>query len=858
MRRNQSQRGSALMLTIGLLSILVMLGATFLVVSHLDAKEAEAVITRNQSVPVASGVVFRAMEILKRDLYTGDIGPFGDPRLAMDRGAVMAYEDAAFLLGAKYSTRYLHDMHLSYQDPNTAYYSLLYPMEILELNETFDVDDDGAKDGYLLRGESVSSMGQQYWIAAKVVDLAGRACINTGGRDVSATDAVVPRSPILYDLRALLNNATAYNDIHQERCGGKSGVGLEKYYYECGRRLLVPNSSQGVSYRPFAVGDEMPLHYMNDDSIAVKSGRLFDVIRERNLSDTLRKQLTTYSCTRKLLRWPKKADQSLALLDVSSASSRQELYEYALTMLEGAGIADSALQNRMAVTFVANFWAYYAKDNQGKPWKFSAGGATAYGLKQDLVITEAYAAHKPEEVKDSADHIAGFAVELFNPTDKDIGLNGYKLKLDDKTETVSLSGNVPANGYAVLYSYVEGDNYSGNFGTDNDRKNHTGLDPGSNWYELGKSNDNQKIDFTKVDRVLLLDGGVPVDEVLDDDGLNYGNVNIQTESGGKKSIQRDDHPDRHRFNIAEYATKNDHALGKVNGLDADELMPDLINGAPIVDIDSIDDQDDLLSVAELGRVYLAGTTVQDGKTRVFSKAIIEEKDSQPIFPDVPGRGRLNFLLADVPEVSRFYPRIPVGCLTGEFFTVQKGDQTRPDDLRRYYGLINVNNAYWETLRNLPWPKTVKFDGKNIAIDADKVVDEMIRYRESPNRDEWGTGLRKLSRFRGFYSPGEIAIPLAAYMNRRLGCSGNFPKPDSNINDLKIVLTPDYLEARDALYRAVADLVTVRSDTFAVVIHVQVGEDVPAKYSWKYLAIIDRSNVNDPEDTPAVILFTPLK
>ena len=72
----------------------------------------------------------------------------------------------------------------------------------------------------------------------------------------------------------------------------------------------------------------------------------------------------------------------------------------------------------------------------------------------------------------------------------------------------------------------------------------------------------------------------------------------------------------------------------------------------------------------------------------------------------------------------------------------------------------------------------------------------------------------------------------------------------------------FLEARDFLYRAVANLVTVNSDSYAVLMHVDMGTP------RNYLALIDRSNCRaDPDRTavgyqpvmaPSVLMMVELK
>ncbi len=109
---------------------------------------------------------------------------------------------------------------------------------------------------------------------------------------------------------------------------------------------------------------------------------------------------------------------------------------------------------------------------------------------------------------------------------------------------------------------------------------------------------------------------------------------------------------------------------------------------------------------------------------------------------------------------------------------------------------------------------------------------------------------------GYLTPGEIAIPLARFVEREL--MGLETEEDRKAAQRKAY----FLEARAFLYRAVANLVTVNSDSYAVLMYVDLGTP------RNYLAIIDRSNCRaDPNRTaegyqpvmaPSVLMMVELK
>ncbi|MFW5690192.1 MAG: hypothetical protein ACOCXY_00095 [Planctomycetota bacterium] len=863
MYTNHRKRGSALMLTIGLLAILVMLGTTFLLVSHLNAKSSRAVITRNQSSQVAGGVVMRLTEMLKNDLHIGNNGPYSRAGLDTEAIPVLAYgefarpmdDDAWWTLSAR------PDLYLSHTDESKRLFSLLHSLDPNESATAIDVDADGSDDAWLRKSQSVSSTGEQYWMAVKVIDLAGRACINTGGTisphkvdDPPPSDVVIPAAATLYDLEGILGTA-AYRRIHMARTDVDNWLAapnLLEYYVRGASRLLKPLEK---SYQPFAVSDEMYLRYYENKAMT-ETGRLVDELDGAgvNLSNTARSLLTTYSCSRRLMRRPQLRGDAPLTIDLSTEEKRKDVNTQIRRLLYSIEYGKNDTQrDRLAACLTANLWAYSSKGETDAPWKFTSGDLTAWGLKQRLVITEAYASHKPESAPNADDHIAGFAIEVLNPTGETINLNEYQIVVG--SDDVDLPAKaIGAGKKAVLYSFVEGGSYTGN---KTDREDDTGLDT-TGWFEV----DDPKLRFDQSDAIQLFRGEVIVDQVSGDD-LEYAGTDIRTDPEVTKCIRRDDNLDRARYNLAvykAYTADKTHRLGEDNNLTSEDLKDsDALNSVPIVDVGNFG-QNEMRSLAEMARVYMTGPQKEGSTHTPFSKTILSEDRDAVDFKDIPGRGRSSFYPTDIAVQPNTYPRVPLGCLLGEFFAMHQGDLTRTDDDRRAYGLININTAPRAVLENLPWPESVTMDGKSFAVSPSDIAQAILDYRaaQRATHETYMPDLRKDQPLEGFRTPGELAVPLAHYMSTRLGWDPSTTDPSSNAAVRTLVQHPDFIAARDELYNAVANLVTVRSDTFAAIIHVQVGEDVPAKNAWKYLAIIDRSNCNDSEDEPAVLVFTPLK
>lgn len=69
--RHNNNRGSVLLLVIGLLTMLAMIGGTFLIVSRLNTKQVKDMALRNATDPVANGVVTSISQALAKDLWFG-------------------------------------------------------------------------------------------------------------------------------------------------------------------------------------------------------------------------------------------------------------------------------------------------------------------------------------------------------------------------------------------------------------------------------------------------------------------------------------------------------------------------------------------------------------------------------------------------------------------------------------------------------------------------------------------------------------------------------------------------------------------------------------------------------------------
>ncbi len=339
----------------------------------------------------------------------------------------------------------------------------------------------------------------------------------------------------------------------------------------------------------------------------------------------------------------------------------------------------------------------------------------------------------------------------------------------------------------------------------------------------------------------------------------------------------------------------DHKLRIANGLLATDIEFTWQGFTPPIRLRA-----GLTDLSDLADIYICGPTPEPGG-EAFPQALYAYRLGQE-----PSRGRVNFTGA-VDASSSKYPDVPWGTVLSEIFEVLQPDPTRPDASSgtRIYGRININTATREVLRQLPLTKYLVLNGtdwfldlndngsQNTAVaidvgltfslspviineptvDVEKIIDYILGYRDMvaltsevppgpnyadrPTLSPTLTGLRGASPIKGFLTPGEIAIPLAQYIADRLRDPANLTSGD--FRDFK--KWSGYLETRDSLYKAISNLITVKSDVFAanIVVQLRDGEDPTAvKRTWKYLAVIDRSNCREGGHLPAVLLFTEIE
>ena len=144
---------------------------------------------------------------------------------------------------------------------------------------------------------------------------------------------------------------------------------------------------------------------------------------------------------------------------------------------------------------------------------------------------------------------------------------------------------------------------------------------------------------------------------------------------------------------------------------------------------------------------------------------------------------------------------------------------------RIKGRININTAPWFVIAQLPWMQP-------------QIARAIVSYRDMAAK-----GFSNISKLMNVAEMDYYAVAPS-----ELGDLTRFP--DLTPNDG----APDDFEERDAIFARISNLVTVRSDVFTAYILVRIGANGPQK---RVLAILDRSQVSSPAGKVKIIALQPV-
>lgn len=223
MHNYTKNRGTVLVMVIGMLTILLMLGATFLAVAHMNAKTADAVASTSQREPVSAGIMSSIKGWLKADRAVTKDGPYTDCTGGVDKWKKyidfpddsvdpwLASPNCTIITNGA-ASRVIQWNHISnFMAPTIGGANLKFTGTLDASTNTWvwdnggvDTDGDGWADATWLDSGVTNKNGERYYYAARITDTSADLNINTGvGVPADATKLMLRSSgdaQITFDL----------------------------------------------------------------------------------------------------------------------------------------------------------------------------------------------------------------------------------------------------------------------------------------------------------------------------------------------------------------------------------------------------------------------------------------------------------------------------------------------------------------------------------------------------------------------------------------------------------------------------------------------------------------------------------
>ncbi|MFB3890428.1 MAG: hypothetical protein ACE15C_00245 [Phycisphaerae bacterium] len=626
MRNMSNKRASALVMVIGMLTVLFMLGVTFLAVAHMNAKQADALASTSQYEPVSAGVLSYLRALIGAGRYADPVnGPYGampsgstgwkqyicypsedvTPWLGgwlaeNTRASAAGWPSASWTSGASYlvhASNFSGQMNLNYNDVRVA--APPFPMTPTDGNPM------NLANGVWKDSGVTNARGERYWWACNVQDLSGLLNVNTAC-DGTLPPAGTTISPAYINLAGFLG-APYGNYLHagvpMGRCVNYAGAAaptvVTDFDRNCARRLLSPINpvNPPVDYRPFSIGDETCLRWLRSGNPSI-TGRLASCLWNTGVApptsyygatnayvDKLR-VLTTYNSAPSIPRYPSQTFPSRFLISSSTCldtqADRDRLYEQMIKIVD----ATAQVNQRYVAHFVANLWAHISnQDITQQSYAFRPSNEppgqdwTVYGLTDQLVISEVYAYACPP-LADGTGSGWACAVEVLNPTSVQLKVGAYKIGVNGNLIDFAGAG-APATmnpGDRVVFYTYGGSIPSGDGTTRNNNPTESdfGFGTGAGWCKIAQLDQFTQVSGARIQLVRAAGGtDVPVDSAVGAE-VGFAPPALPLPAGGLEAggdAKRDDFNAcaygratvaAYKTALIGYATLKAHTLGSAN------------------------------------------------------------------------------------------------------------------------------------------------------------------------------------------------------------------------------------------------------------------------------------------------------
>ena len=869
-KRNVHQKGSVIVMVVGLLVMLAMIGTTFIIVSFFDRKESFGVAAAAPMKQVAQGTLQQILTERLADLYIDDKGT-QDPTDDVIYGSADDYKkqvdyphedfDKALACFSPIDTGggNLVWKHISNLFNENADKVSDVPVDSASLVDTDGYLNDGTHSGdAILHDTGVNSpTGQRYYVAVRIIDASALVNINTAYTpSQAAANTIMPVTNISLDV---ITDAATRDRVHAGDAdigltGRDGGTGDDIATYNANYVQRPLNPANGA-YRPYDAGDMLALAW-GADQPSTATGRIYQALG--TWFAQVKPYLTTFSASRDYVRWIPLSNENLRLthkVNINTASFLdlfKAFYNAIPADVPGFPAGDQG-RRLIAAQLAANVIDFC--DNDDIPYEPTAAdmatinlaGQRIFGIERQPFITEAwlrlyYNGSIVEQLS---------AIELYNPYKTAINLTGYKLQVGANTYDATLPASIPAGGRIVLVS-------------------------NSTKIRAVNAYTNTALDLRQTCTLLRPTTGanyVPVGQVGFDD---FGLTTPDDMNPGPvyRAIRRDDSASRAKYSVAIYKdydvtyctddpgcpSSDTTNLGRSNvsvddaGLAALNIAP-----TPVFVRNSA-----MITLGDLSRIFYVGPK-SDGTPL--------DKVLESMAPSNSMNGRLNLLggIKSGGWGDNRIPNIPAACMISDYLAMLVPDANNDGRTDTLYGKININTAPSAVLATLPTLAALP------QAERDNIITGIINYRDDPS-SRAALGISDLRDDPGFATAGEIAIPLnksaitlttlpnSNYNNNSPNCYmiGDGGTSDDGLDQITGQNNIYDITKYDIYYAWLINQITVRSDVYIAFIRVDmrpVGEDLSTAAdrqplaTRRYIAVIDRTNCTSSNDLPRVLLFT---
>ncbi len=859
--RPTHQRGSALILTVVLTTLLALVGVLFALTSRLDRIAASAT-HQNRTLGMAVGsVVTLISEQLVQDV-PGVAGAEGYDYPAVNDAWLASLEPmrdpmspTAFYWGQ------ISDLTGAFTETNQVRPALVAEHGVLDVDPATgelvaeplaDADGDGVGDAKWFRLPIAGARGQSLYAAVRVVDHGAMLNVNTALKFVprsQSRDAEVDGSSEMQINIVALADSDPTDPMDKDdldakaaqwqRARSKTQVSPLKYEHDVGWNFgAVPEG-----FTPFGISDELKLRnrfVVNHVDIKSRLGNRwqgvfhtgpqtplptptyklaewYDRVSGDSNNYDYRHICTTYNMDRVIdpngvrrmvnVKW-------LALPEKEGKA--EEIYR---ALLRGIRPGYTG-RERVAAQLAVNLVDYLDQDNDTAMTQLTVGNEIYYGFEAQPFISGVAFAISPDEPEDPNQN--RFSIELYNPYDIEVSLQNCRFEFLDENGgeryPVDLTTRADVIGAKEHLRISSDDRYPGPLPTSFSLARYSNGDAGP------QLTDKYDIYLTRV--VDSPDGNsvsVYLDaQITDANWFAWENVN----GAGQFTYLREDPND----------TEDDWRIVYQEMFDQTVYDPcssgDRVNlNLPAFKFVEEYAGDEVIfpTIGEISRIPIIGPSPDRHGTMGAWMTQYRSSQADPYDRTIDEQKRVFLDLADRDVFGIF-----------QHLTALNPARHRDITEDRLKGRVNINTAPFFVMQKLPWLESMSGQSAEQLGRPVEIAKGIVDFRNAQAR--------------GFKSIGELLQVPDMDVLRYDGIDNQVSSDPNDPNDaFGPDLTPDAvkddLEERDLLFARISNLVTVRSDVFSAYVLVRFGAYGPQK---RVLAILDRSQVDSADDRVKIV------